>query len=117
VQIVRTIVWILIGVALVLFSVFNWKTAEVTIWEGIIWETRLPAVVIIAFLMGLVPMWLYHRGSKWSLNRRIRSLESSIKSNALAQRHDPGETTAVENPVESPVHHGDSLAPGPVDRS
>ncbi|MEO0462136.1 MAG: LapA family protein [Pseudomonadota bacterium] len=114
-QIVRTIIWVLIAAALVLFSVFNWKSAEVTIWDGIIWETRLPAVVIIAFLMGLVPMWLYHRGSKWSLNRRIRSLENSIKSNALARRHEPADKapvgSAVEKPVQSPANAGDTLTP------
>lgn len=118
-QIVRTIIWVLIAAALVLFSVFNWKAAEVTIWDGIIWETRLPAVVIIAFLMGLVPMWVYHRGSKWSLNRRIRSLENSMKSNALARRHEPSDGggmgsaggNAVEKRVQSPANAGDTLTP------
>ena len=120
-QIVRTLIWILIVAAIVIFSNFNWQPVEVTIWDDLIWETKLPAVVIIAFLLGLVPMWLYHRSVKWSLSRRIRSLENSIKSQALARRHDPAGTVAdevkaekpadrlVDKPVEEPATAEDSL--------
>ena len=60
-QIIRTIVWVLLLVALLLFSAFNWKPVEVKIWEGLILETKIPALVIVSFLLGLVPMWLLSR--------------------------------------------------------
>ena len=104
-QIIRTIVWVLIALGLVAFSAFNWQRAEVYLWDNLVWETKLPAVVIVAFLLGLVPMWLYHRSVKWSLSRRIRSLEASIKSNALSQRPQPSETAT---PASKPTQ--DSLA-------
>lgn len=120
-QIVRTIVWILILLALLTFSFFNWQPVEVTLWDNVVLETKVPALVIIAFLLGLVPTWLYHRSVKWSLNRRIRSLENSLKSNALSQRHEPvtaqGDAVpavpppAVDKPVENPVEAGDTLTP------
>ncbi|QFT78170.1 LapA family protein [Erythrobacter sp. THAF29] len=120
-QIVRTIVWILILLALLTFSFFNWQPVEVTLWDNLVVETKVPALVIIAFLLGLVPTWLYHRSVKWSLNRRIRSLENSLKSNALSQRHEPvapstGEAPAappppVDKPVENPASAGDTLTP------
>ncbi len=118
-QIVRTIVWVLILLAILTFSFFNWESVEVTLWDNLVLETRIPALVIIAFLLGLVPMWLYHRSVQWSLNRRIRSLENSVKSNALSQRHEPAPapspaaTTppAVDKPVESTAKSGDILRP------
>ena len=117
-QIVRTIVWILILLAILVFSFFNWESVEVTLWDNLVLETRIPALVIIAFLLGLVPMWLYHRSVKWSLNRRVRSLENSVKSNALSQRHEPTSGTAapssapaVDKPVESTAKPGDTLKP------
>lgn len=85
-QVLRTIVWVLILFGILVFSFFNWDAVEVTLWDNLVLETKVPVLVIVAFLLGLVPMWLYHRSVKWSLGRRIRSLESSIKSTALSQR-------------------------------
>ena len=65
-KIVRTIVWVLLLVALLIFSVNNWSPVEVKIWEGLVLETKIPALVVIAFLIGLVPMWLLHRASRWN---------------------------------------------------
>ncbi|MDJ0643330.1 MAG: LapA family protein [Erythrobacter sp.] len=114
-QIVRTIVWVLILFGILAFSFFNWDTVEVTLWENMVLETKIPALVIIAFLLGLAPMWLYHRSVKWSLSRRIRSLENAAKSNALAQRHDPTVGKPVEKPADKPTESsgkpGDTLAP------
>ena len=79
-QIVRTIVWVLLAVALLLFSVNNWQDVDVKIWEGLILQTKLPALVIVSFLAGLLPMWLLHKAGRWRLNRRIASLENTVKA-------------------------------------
>lgn len=103
-QIVRTIIWVMILTGIMLFSFLNWKPVEITLWDEFIVETKVPALVILAFLVGVVPMWLYHRSVKWGLSRRIRSLEASIKSTALARQSDvtPG-AHAVDRPVEKPA--------------
>ncbi len=76
-QIVRTIVWVLLLFSLLAFSFFNWKSVEVQIWSNLVLETKLPALVIISFLLGLLPMWLLHRASKWRATRRINALEAA----------------------------------------
>ena len=83
-QIIRTIVWVLLLVALLLFAINNWRPVEVKIWEDLILETKVPALVIFAFLLGLIPTWLYHRGAAWRLQRRINALESAARNVALA---------------------------------
>jgi hypothetical protein len=101
--------------AIMLFSFLNWKPVEITLWDEFIVETKVPALVILAFLMGLVPMWLYHRSVKWGQNRRIRSLENSIKSNALTRQSEAATPTPVDRPVEkpaqNPAHGGDTFTP------
>lgn len=77
---IRTIVWVLLLVALLLFSINNWEPVTVKIWEGLVLETRLPALVIVSFLAGLLPMWLLHKGARWRFNRRIANLENSVKA-------------------------------------
>jgi putative membrane protein len=81
-QIIRTIVWVVVLIALLLFSINNWTTIEVKIWEGLLLETKLPALVAISFLLGLVPMWLLHKAGRWRLNRRINALENSVRASA-----------------------------------
>lgn len=83
-QIVRTIVWVLLLVVLLLFSINNWQDVEVKIWENLILQTKLPALVIVSFLMGLVPMWLLHKGLRWRFNRRISALENTVKAASAA---------------------------------
>ena len=76
--IVRTIFWVLVAVALVLFAINNWQPVEVRIWNSLILETKLPALVIGAFLLGLVPMWALHRTTRWRHRRRIAGLEATL---------------------------------------
>lgn len=80
-QIIRTAVWVLLLVALLLFSLNNWNPVEVKIWEGLILETKLPALVLLSFLLGLLPMWLLSKAGKWRLTRRISALENSVRAN------------------------------------
>ena len=75
--IVRTIIWVLVTVVLVLFTINNCQPVEVRIWSTLVLETKLPALVILAFLLGLVPMWLVHRATLWRQRRRIAYLETT----------------------------------------
>nr|WP_298895806.1 LapA family protein [uncultured Altererythrobacter sp.] len=114
-QIVRTVLWVLIFVGIALFSAINWKPVEVNLWGDFVVETKVPVLVIVSFLLGLVPMWLYHRGAKWSLNRRIGSLENAVRSTALSSRHSAPPPSPASNapapPVADPAPTGDTLKP------
>jgi len=98
-QIVRTVLWVVILFGLLIFSFFNWNPVEVTLWSNLVLETRVPALVVISFLLGLLPMWLVHRGTKWRLGRRISTLEQAARANALA-RHEP--TSRADTDASSP---------------
>ena len=103
-QIVRTIAWVALLIALFALTLLNWETQlAVRIWPGIVWDTRLPAVIVVAFVLGLVPMWLIHRGSKWRLQRRVSALESAARTQAVAP--------VVPPPPVDP----EPLAPAPVE--
>lgn len=78
-QIVRTILWVLLFAGLMFFSFFNWKEVEVQIWTNLVLETKVPALVIVSFLLGMIPTWLLHRGTKWRLTRRIKALEEAAR--------------------------------------
>ncbi len=114
-QIIRTIVWILLVCGILTFSFYNWRPVEVTIWENIVLETKVPVLLVLAFLIGFVPLLAYHLSIKWGLKRRIRNLENSLKTLATARRHDTqGDSGLVT--ANSANQHGETGSSGaPVD--
>ena len=105
-KIVRTIVWVLLLVALLVFSAFNWKPVEVKIWEGLVLETKIPALVVVSFLVGLVPMWMLHRANRFYMSRRISSLETAARSAAVtpvAPPPPPEEPASERIPASAPA--------------
>ncbi len=81
-QIVRTVLWVLLLVALAIFTYANWIPVSVRIWDNLLVDTMLPAIVVLSFLIGFVPLWLYHRAAKWQYKRRIAALELAARSAA-----------------------------------
>lgn len=106
-QIVRTVVWVVLVIALLLFSFNNWHPVDIKIWEGLILETKLPALVFVSFLLGLVPMWLLSKAGKWRLNRRINALENTVRATATSLT---GTSTQLEAASGEPVASEDSKA-------
>ncbi|MBS0476954.1 MAG: DUF1049 domain-containing protein [Proteobacteria bacterium] len=101
-QIIRTIVWVLVLIALLLFSLNNWQTVSIKIWEGLILDTKLPVLVIASFLLGLLPMWLLHKGVKWRFNRRINALENSVRAATVSTPSMVGTSTQLDAAAADP---------------
>ena len=92
--ILRTIFWVLLAVVLVLFAINNWQTVEVRIWNSLLLETKLPALVIGAFLVGLLPPWALYRTQRWRMRKRIAGLEATIAR--------PNTVTDIPPPASAP---------------
>jgi uncharacterized integral membrane protein len=87
VQIIRTLIWIVITIVLVAFIAMNWERAPVNIWpleSGYIYfQWPVGIIALVFFLLGLVPMWLYHRAGRWRWQRRVNALEHSVRTTAV----------------------------------
>jgi len=104
VKILRTIFFVLAAVGFLIFAIYNWQPVELTLWQNLVLETKVPMLVLVAFAIGFVPLWAYHQSVKWGLNRRVRALENSLKHTALARHHEPQAGSApVDTPVDKPV--------------
>jgi hypothetical protein len=102
-HIIRTIVWVLLLVAFAVFATANWEPGiTVRIWQNLVVETKLPALMLIAFLLGLVPMWLVHRASKWNLQRRVNALENAARSATMAPPPPPPAPPKTESETLTP---------------
>lgn len=103
-KILRTIIWVLASIGFLIFAAYNWQPVELTLWQNLVLETKVPMLALLSFLAGFVPMWAVHRSVTWGLNRRVRTLETSLKNASMAQRTDvttvAGTSAAADRPVE-----------------
>jgi lipopolysaccharide assembly protein A len=115
VKILRTIIWVLAAVGFLIFAVYNWRPVELTLWQNVVLETKVPVLALLAFAVGLVPMWAYHRSVAWGLNRRVRALETSLKNAAMARPAEIAPVIAADSSVDKPAKSAgepaDPLAP------
>ena len=98
-QFLKTLFWVVLAVVMVLFARDNWHAVPVNLWAGLVADIKLPILVLIAWLIGLVPTLIVYRARIWSLKRR---LDTQNPSNAGPN--------VVPNPVPTPVRR--SSAPG-----
>lgn len=87
-QMIRTLLLLLIAIALTAFVAINWETVPVRFWpagegEYLKFDWPVGFVALFFFVLGMVPMWLIHKGAAWRLKRRIGSLENSLKANSV----------------------------------
>jgi len=74
----KTLFWVLIAVAAMLFAYHNWTDTQVALWDNKVWFTKLPVPLFFAFLLGLVPTMLLHRTTRWSLKRKLSTMERAL---------------------------------------
>jgi lipopolysaccharide assembly protein A len=74
-QFLKTLFWVLVAVVAVLFGTRNWADVTLNLWGDIQADIKIPLLLLIAFLLGLVPTWLIMRARIWSMNRRLDALD------------------------------------------
>ncbi len=83
-QVIRTIIWMALAVIVSLFVWMNWTKADLRIWpldKGyLVLPWPIGFIALVSFVFGFIPPWLLGRGAKWRLNRRIASLENSLRA-------------------------------------
>lgn len=94
-QFLKTLLWVTLIVGLTVFAINNWVPVSVSLWGGLRLDTKLPALVIAAFVIGFLPLYIFHRTITWRMKRRILSLEG-------AQRPAPPSSPQVAPPAYSP---------------
>jgi putative membrane protein len=77
-QFLKTIFWVILAVVAVVFSLGNWTPVTLELWGDVQVDSKLPVLMIGAFLVGLVPMMIVHRATRWRLRKRLESTERAL---------------------------------------
>ncbi len=108
-QFLRTAFWVVIAVALAFFCMANYVPVTVRLWGDLVMETKLPVLLIGAFLLGALPFWIMARATRWRLKRRLSNTERALAAMATAPA--PAGMTAASAPVPAAPDPG---APPPT---
>lgn len=76
----KALIWVTIIIGLVVFATNNWAPVSLSLWGGLRLDTKLPALVIVAFLLGFLPLYILHRTQVWRMKRRILMLEGNQRT-------------------------------------
>ena len=90
-QFLKTLFWVLVTALVLLFSFRNWAPVTISLWDDIQADVKIPVLLLIFFLLGFLPTWLWMRTKVWTHRRRIDALERSRAA-----------TTPASMPAEEP---------------
>lgn len=116
-QFLKTAFWVILAVAIALFSKANWYVqptyngyVPIKLWEEWVIDVRLPVLIVVAFLLGLLPMWAFARVSRWGIRRRLQTAEQALAATT------PGSSPATSlNAIADPAMHQPATAPDIVE--
>lgn len=88
----RTLFWVVLAVSLAIFATRNWSNVTLSLWGNIQADIKLPFLLLITFLIGFLPTYLYQRGKIWSLRRKLilaeRPAVPAVPAPALPETED-----------------------------
>ncbi len=103
-QFLKGLIWFLVAVLVVAFVFGNWdEPAKVHLWNDLVADVKLPILVLVCFLAGLIPMLVYHHAVRWRLKQRLAAAERSLE--VVRQ------TVAVPTPAAEPAEPAPSPPP------
>lgn len=71
----RTLFWIVITAIVVVFSVHNWVPVTISLFGDLQADVKLPVLLLIAFLVGFVPVYIWHHAYRWRQKRKYSAVE------------------------------------------
>jgi putative membrane protein len=88
-QFLRTVFWVIIAVLAVIFAFNNWIDVPVHLWGDIGTVWKLPFLLFAVFLLGLLPPWILHRVTRWSMRRKLETANRSLVETRAVQEVSP----------------------------
>ena len=77
-QFLKSLFWASLIIVMVIFSIANWSPVTINLWNGLQLDTWLPLPLVAAFMLGLLPYFVLHRATRWSMSRKLASAERAL---------------------------------------
>lgn len=77
-QFLKILFWALLAFAAALFTFGNWKWVPISLFGNLVAEVNLPVLLLVTFLAGFLPTFLYQRAIRWRLRQRLAAAERTV---------------------------------------
>jgi uncharacterized integral membrane protein len=71
----KTLFWIAVAVLVTLFAANNWRDVTISLWGNLEADVKIPVLLVVMLLVGLVPTILVYRAKIWRLNNRVAAAQ------------------------------------------
>ena len=95
-QFLKYLFWCLLAFLAAVFSFGNWTSVDLHLWGGLIAQVNLPFLLFVTFLIGFVPMLLYHLTVRYRLRQRLTTTERTVESLRVVTAPPPLSSEPVE---------------------
>ncbi len=97
-QFLKILFWALIAFVAAVFTFGNWQWVTIQLFGNLVAEVNLPALLLVTFMTGFLPTFLYQRTVRWRLRQRLSAAERTIAD----LRAMPSAAIAVTEPMPVP---------------
>ncbi|WP_288937845.1 lipopolysaccharide assembly protein LapA domain-containing protein [uncultured Sphingomonas sp.] len=77
-QFLKILFWFLLAFVAALFTYGNWTNIQINLWGGLIADVNLPLLLLVTFLLGFLPTYLYLGAVRWRLRQRLTNSERML---------------------------------------
>jgi len=74
-QFLKILFWFLLAFVAALFTYGNWTSVQINLWSGLIADVNLPLLLLVTFVIGFLPTYLYLGTIRWRLRQRLTTAE------------------------------------------
>jgi len=67
----KILFWLAVAIAVMLFSIKNWRDVTIELWGNLQLDVKIPVLMAILFLAGLLPAMIVYRTRLWRLQNRV----------------------------------------------
>jgi lipopolysaccharide assembly protein A len=71
VRFLKILFWLVVAVVVTMFAMQNWRDVTIDLWGNLQADIKIPMLLLIAFLIGFVPVWMVYRTKLWRLNNKV----------------------------------------------
>jgi hypothetical protein len=104
--------WICALLVAVLFARNNWQPVTIRLWGDQLVDSWLPVLLGLSFLIGLIPYFILHRASRWSLNRKLASTQRELEAARVPVAPAPAAPAPQPEPPEPTLGAPIAVPPG-----
>ena len=89
-QFLRTLFWVVVAAGAGIFAHRQWVPAEIQLSGGPEAGVKLPLLMLFAFLIGFVPVFVLHKATRWRFKRKLDNMQRALEEARAQLAHQSG---------------------------